>query len=358
MPRPIEIGQIQRGRIQSGWIQSGETGNEPSMAQSVGCDPAWPDLEWNRNVRLVETLEDVSESDRGGALSIGNFDGVHQGHAKLLRQLVAMAKRLEGPAVVLTFDPHPVRLLRPAETPPPLTWTRRKADLMADLGVDTVVAYPTDHELLQMTPEEFFNHMVKETFSAKGLVEGPNFYFGRDRAGDVARLRELCDSNQCELEIVQPTLESDSYISSSRIRQLIGDGDVDTVRHWLTQPYRLRGMVVHGASRGRSIGFPTANLDAVETLIPAFGVYGGYAMDRTGKRFPAAIHIGPNPTFAEARPKLEVHLIGFEGSLYGEPLEVDFWFRIRGIVQFTSVDELADQLRQDVAEVQQRLADR
>jgi len=220
-----------------------------------------------------------------------------------------------------------------ASIPPPLTWTNRKADLLAELGVDLVVAYPTDRALLQLTHEEFFNQVVVEQIGAKAMVEGPNFFFGKDRQGNVENLAGLGKQNSIELNIVQPMLESESFISSSRIRDLIRDGNVDAARAMLTRPYRIRGMVTHGAARGGKLGFPTANLDAIDTLVPAMGVYAG----RTylgGRSHWSAIHIGPNPTFGEELPKVESHLLDFDVSIYGETIEVDFVSRLRDIRQF------------------------
>ncbi len=298
-------------------------------------------------MKLIRQIDDFPDSLRGGAITIGNFDGVHRGHAVIVDQLKRFASDLSGPAIVFTFDPHPVRILRPEQTPPPLTWTNRKADLLAELGVDAVFAYPTDLELLQLTYREFFDRIIVQQLGAKAMVEGPNFFFGKGREGNIENLAELCTSSSIQLEIVKPLVETDEFISSSRIRNLIRQGDVDTAREMLTRPYRIRGMVTHGAARGTTIGFPTANLDAIDTLIPAMGVYAGRTYVR-GRSHWSAIHIGPNPTFGEELPKVESHLLEFEGSIYGEAIEVDFVSRIRDIQQFESVDQLTDQLKLDV----------
>jgi riboflavin kinase/FMN adenylyltransferase len=241
-----------------------------------------------------------------------------------------------------------VRLLRPEAAPPPLTWTDRKAELLADLGVDAIVAYPTDEGLLALSPEDFFRRIVREQLQAQAMVEGPNFYFGKGRAGDIRRLGELCVASGMSLEVVEPLTAEGQLVSSSRVRQLIQSGDVDAARQLLTQPYRIRGLVTHGAGRGHKIGFATANIEAIDTLLPAPGVYAGRAI--TGATiWPAAINIGPNPTFGEHALKVEVHLIDYAGSLYGQPLEVDFLSRLREIQPFASVDALKAQLARDVA---------
>ena len=299
-------------------------------------------------MRLLRTLANLPPELRGGAVSIGNFDGVHRGHARLVERLLAKAREVDGPAIVFTFDPHPVRLLRPQATPPPLTWTDRKAQLLGELGISAVVAYPTDEALLELSPEDFFRQIVQERLAARAIVEGPNFQFGHGRAGNVAVLGQLCAAAGMALEIVEPVGVGDGLVSSSRVRQALTAGDVDLARQLLTRPYRVRGMVTHGAGRGAKLGFPTANLEAIDTVLPAQGVYAASAIAPSGI-WPAAVNIGPNPTFGELAVKVEIHLIGFDGSLYGQPLEVDFLSRLRNIRPFESVAALKMQLAHDVA---------
>jgi riboflavin kinase/FMN adenylyltransferase len=303
-------------------------------------------------VKLLRELAELSSTIRGGAVAIGNFDGVHVGHARIVERLLANARQLGGPAVVFTFDPHPVRLLRPAHAPPPLTWTERKAELLTELGVDATIAYPTDEALLRLSPEQFFRHIICATLQAKSMVEGPNFFFGHNRAGNIEVLRQLCDAADIPLEVVPPVTIDGQSVSSSRVRQLIAAGKIDDANRCLTHPYRIRGMVRHGAARGAKIGFPTANVDAIDTLLPGPGVYAGCSQV-AGALWPAAISVGTNPTFGETTLKVEVHLIGYHDSLYGQPLEVDFLARLRDIVQFAGVEELKKQLAADVNAAQQ-----
>jgi len=299
-------------------------------------------------MRLLRSIDDLPADLRGGALSIGNFDGVHRGHAKLVERLLAKARELKGPAIVFTFDPHPVRLLRPESAPPPLTWTDRKAQLLADLGVTAIIAYPTDEALLALSPEEFFNRIVREKLAARAMVEGPNFFFGHNRAGNIETIWQLCQTAAISLEIVPPVDVAGQIVSSSRVRAAVQAGDVDLARELLTRPYRVRGMVTHGAGRGAKLGFPTANLAGIDTLLPAQGVYAARAISTAGT-WPAAINIGPNPTFGEQAVKIEAHLIGFNGSLYGQPLELEFLSRLRSIRPFESVEALKNQLNHDIA---------
>ncbi|MHB1036315.1 MAG: bifunctional riboflavin kinase/FAD synthetase [Pirellulales bacterium] len=298
---------------------------------------------------IFRDLADLPCDMRSGAITIGNFDGVHRGHARIVERLIAKAREVGGPAVVFTFDPHPVRLLRPDMAPPPLTWTDRKAELLAELGVDSMIAFPTDKELLNLTAEEFFQQIVRDKLDARAMVEGPNFFFGRQRRGTIDLLKELTIQAGIVLEVVPPLEIDGQYVSSSRVRRLVAEGAVEAARHLLTRPYRIRGMVTHGAGRGgKLLGYPTANVEAIDTLLPEVGVYAGEAIIDAA-RWPAAISIGPNVTFGEGVLKVEVHVIDFHGSLYGRPLEVDFLARLRDIQPFDSLDALKAQMGRDVA---------
>jgi len=306
-------------------------------------------------VKLICNLNDLPAELAGGAMTIGNFDGVHRGHAVIMKQLVSRAAETGGAAVAFTFDPHPAALLRPGSTPPPLSWLERKAALLGELGVDALLAYPTSRELLNLSPDEFFQQIVVDRMHARAVVEGPNFFFGRNRAGDTTMLKTLCQQTGIALDIVQPLEIGGDLISSSRIRKIIAAGDVQQAATLLTRPYRIRGQVETGAGRGRGIGFPTANLGGIQLLQPGPGVYAATVHGVAGNSaspspgWPAAVNIGPAPTFGEEASKVEVHLIGFEGDLYGQTLEVDFHVRLREIRAFNSVAELQQQLQSDIA---------
>ena len=287
---------------------------------------------------------------RGGYVSIGNFDGVHRGHQSIVSVLVAQARQAGVTAAVLTVDPHPIHLLRPQHAPPSLSTIDRKAELLQGCGVDCVIAYPTDEALLDLTPEQFFERIIRSELNVLGLVEGPNFFFGRDRAGDIETLHSLCDGAGLSLDVVPALQFGDRMVSSSAIRSDIAAGRVSHAVDLLGHPYRLQGNVVKGAERGSVLGFPTANLEQIETLLPADGVYAGMAQV-SGTSLAAAVNIGHNPTFDEAMRKVEVHLIDFNGDLYGERLEVDLFERVRDIVQFDSVEALKQQLLNDVEQV-------
>lgn len=297
----------------------------------------------------LENLAEVAARLRGGYLAVGNFDGVHRGHSSLLGRLRDRAHAAGAKAIALTFDPHPVALLRPEHAPVPLVWTARKVALLEEAGADDVGVFHTGAWLLGLTAREFFDRVIVGQFGARGMVEGPNFAFGRDRGGDATLLAGWCESAGLDFAVVPPDESGGALISSSRIRKLLAEGGADEAARLLGRPHRIRGLVTHGAGRGAGLGFPTANLDEVDTMIPADGVYAAHArVDGHGPAVPAACHIGPNVTFGEQIRKVEAHLIGFDGDLYGRTIELDFLRRLRPTRPFAGLDELLAQIRADV----------
>jgi riboflavin kinase/FMN adenylyltransferase len=291
-------------------------------------------------------LDDVANC-QNGFVSIGNFDGVHRGHQSMIAALIRNAREHKAPAIVFTFDPHPIALLRPGQSPPPLSTTERKIERLSQCGVDGVIVYPTDQGLLQLTPREFFDRIVLGRLKARGLVEGPNFFFGHNRAGNIDTLREFCAAAGIELAIVPPVVVGDHLVSSSEIRRLIADGRVREAGNLLGATYRVSGTVVRGAERGRTIGFPTANLEGIRTVLPRDGVYAGRAL--VGSTwFAAGINIGLSPTFADQERKFEVHLIDFAGDLYGCRVAVELAERLRDTVRFDGIESLKTQLAIDI----------
>ena len=303
---------------------------------------------------LVKGWESI-ELVQGGYASIGNFDGVHRGHQAMLNVLISRARSDNVPAVAVTFDPHPISLLKPDAAPPALTTIEHRAELLGRYGVDVTLVLPTDRHLLSLTAEEFFDTIIRGRLQARGLVEGPNFFFGRNRSGNITTLRSLCGTHGLSFDVAPPATVDEQLVSSSVIRSLLETGDLAHAVRLLGHPYRLSGMVGQGAQRGRLLGFPTANLTDVVTLVPANGVYAGWALvDQS--RHAAAIHIGPNPTFAEGVRKIEVHLLDFQGDLYGRMLDVDIVDRVRNVVRFASVDDLKTQLQRDIQTVRSMTA--
>jgi riboflavin kinase/FMN adenylyltransferase len=301
----------------------------------------------------VITLEDFSEVParlRGAYLAVGNFDGVHRGHTHLIARLRADADAAGAPAVALTFDPHPVALLRPEKAPVPLLWTERNAELLLEAGATEVGVFHTGPWLLGLSAREFFERVVLGQFAARGMVEGPNFAFGRDRGGGARLLAGWCREAGLAFEVVEPSEVDGALVSSSRVRAALAEGRAVEAARMLGRPHRVRGLVTHGAARGAGLGFPTANLDGIDTLIPADGVYATLAyLDGQGPPLPSATHVGPNATFGEQDRKVEAHLIDFDGDLYGRTVHLDFLERLRPTRKFEGLDDLLGQIRDDVA---------
>ncbi len=268
----------------------------------------------------------------------------------MLATLVERAHARSVPAVALTFDPHPTELLRPGTAPPRLTTIKHRGNLLQQYGVDCVIVLPTTHKFLGMTAEEFFHTFVRTELQARGLVEGPNFYFGKNRSGSITVLRGFCNASNLTLDVVSPVVVDEQLVSSSVIRSLVEAGDIGESVRLLGHPYRLTGTVCRGAGRGGTLGFPTANLDDIETLIPGNGVYAA-TVELNQRRLAAAVNIGPNPTFGESARKVEVHLLDLREDLYGMLIDVDFIRQIRPVVRFASAEELVQQLGHDIAEV-------
>lgn len=298
-------------------------------------------------LRLVRPNASLDPDLQRRVLAIGNFDGVHLGHRHLLDQLLRMAVMHRVQPLLVTLDPPPLHWLAPDRCPKPLTTLARRAQLAEAAGIRDTVALITSPDLLQMEAEAFFQQVILEQFQAVGLVEGPNFQFGKDRRGTPELLRQWCEERGLALEIIERQGEAGQMISSSRIRQALSEGKIESANQWLGYPYRLEGKVAAGARRGRQLGFPTANMSEVPLLIPAEGVYAGHATTALGT-YPSAIHIGPNPTFGDQDRKIEVHLLDFQGDLYGQTIAIDLVARLRGIVRFEDATALQKQLQQDI----------
>ncbi len=290
---------------------------------------------------------------RHGVVSIGNFDGVHRGHQIMARTVALRARELGVPAVIMTFDPHPTVLLAPDRIPPQLTTISQRARLLEECGIDCVIAYPTDRNLLQLEPDEFFQLIVRDELEARGIIEGPNFHFGHRRAGSIETLRGLCSAHNVRLQVLEPVADDTGWlVSSTDVRKAIAAGKMRDAEELLGRPYSVTGVVGSGAQRGRQLGFPTANLEDIVVMLPPDGVYAGTVELQEGRRV-AAIHIGPNVTFGELAKKVEVHLLDFAGDLYGQELEVTLVERVRGTQKFDGVESLRRQMEADIARVRE-----
>lgn len=270
----------------------------------------------------------------------------------MLAALRSLAAEMGCPSVAITFEPHPIQVLRPNSAPPLITTVGDRSRLILDTGVDRVFRLPVSPDLLRMSAELFFDQLLLKRFAIRGIVEGPNFMFGHGRGGNVDSLREMCAQAGVVCRIVSLTRPHGRELSSSVIRKCLESGQVAEAADLLGRTYSLTGTVIRGEGRGTSLGVPTANLLGVETIVPGQGVYAAIA-ETDGDRWPAAVSIGPNPTFGGDQQKLECHLLGFDGDLYGRELTIEFVDRLRDLSRFGTVDELRARIQGDIQRVRQ-----
>jgi riboflavin kinase/FMN adenylyltransferase len=343
---------------------------------------AWGCYERSMQVRRWHGLDDVPADWGRSVVTIGVFDGVHRGHQTIVGRAAELARETGLPVVVITFDPHPDEVVRPGTHPPLLLSPKRRAELLAGLGVDAVMVLPFTLALSQMSPDDFVQSVLVERLHAARVVVGENFRYGHKARGDVALLDELGDKYDFTAEGV-PLVANGEAISSTFVRERLAAGDVETAAAALGRPHRVEGVVVRGHQRGRALGFPTANLETPPyTAIPSDGVYAGwlecFPVDRGERasnaaasnaaasnaaassagsaaegppetRWPAAISIGTNPTFEGAERSVEAYALDRDDlDLYGEHVAVDFAVRIRDTLKFDSVEALVAEMRRDV----------
>jgi riboflavin kinase / FMN adenylyltransferase len=300
-------------------------------------------------------LDDVPDGWGPSVVTIGEFDGVHRGHQRVVGRAVEAAAQLGLPVVVVTFDPHPDEVVRPGSHPPFLCSARRRAQLLAGLGADAVCVLPFTREFSQLGPDEFVRAVLVDRLHAARVVEGEDFRFGHRAAGDVALLTELGEKYEF-VTVGEPLLADDGVrISSTGIRAALAAGDVAAAARDLGRPHRVEGVVVRGKQRGRALGFPTANLETVpHTAIPGDGVYAGWLASLGGdgeelERWPAAISVGTNPMFDGTERTVEAHALDRDDlDLYGTHAAADFAARLRGQERFGTVDDLVAQMHSDI----------
>jgi riboflavin kinase/FMN adenylyltransferase len=310
-------------------------------------------------VRRWHGLDDVPADWGRSVVTIGVFDGVHRGHQSIVSRAAGLARDLGLPEVVITFDPHPDEVVRPGTHPPLLSSPKRRAELLAGLGVDAVMVLPFTLELSRMGPDEFVQSVLVDRLHAARVIVGENFRFGHRARGDVALLKELGEKYDFEAEGV-PLVANGETISSSYVRERLAVGDVEAACEALGRPHRVEGVVVRGRQRGRTLGFPTANLETLPyTAIPSDGVYAGWLESfplrpADESRWPAAISIGTNPTFEGVERSVEAYALDRDDlDLYGEHVAVDFAARIRDTLKFDSVDALIEEMHRDVAKARE-----
>jgi riboflavin kinase/FMN adenylyltransferase len=285
---------------------------------------------------------------RNPVVAIGNFDGVHRGHQAIFAIVREQALDHAGESVVLTFEPHPVKVLAPDMAPALITTYQRKLELIAERGIEVAVVQPFDQAFAAMSADRFIREGLVDALGARAVVIGYNFTFGHDRAGTPDMLRAAGATHGFAVTVVPPLSFDGLVVSSTKVREFVLEGRVDSATRVLGREFELAGIVVRGAGRGRKIGVPTANLQPEGELVPRGGVYVGHVR-RGGERLPAVINVGINPTFVDGGVQtIEGHILDFDDDLYGERLTFEFHQRLRAEQRFSGVAELVARIRLDI----------
>jgi riboflavin kinase / FMN adenylyltransferase len=286
--------------------------------------------------------------DRGSVVTVGTFDGVHNGHQEVLREVARRADRAGRRSVVVTFDPHPLRVVRPEAAPPLLTTPQERKLLLAATGVRHAAMLRFTPALQQLSARSFVQQILFGRLALKELVLGHDHAFGRGREGSLETMREMGAELGFAVDVVEPVHLGDGPISSTRVRRALSSAELDEAKRLLGRPYSLVGTVIPGESRGRTLGFPTANLrlDHPDKLLPAHGIYAVRGAFRR-EWHPGLLHLGPRPVFPGSPPTVELYVMDWTGDIYGERVEVEFVARLREVLPFDSVDALIQQMRRD-----------
>ncbi len=306
-------------------------------------------------MKIARCLSQLVPPPGGTVVTIGNFDGVHLGHREIFRRVVTGARERQAAAAVITFEPHPLRLLAPEKAPPRINTPEEKVRLIRASCIDLLVILPFNRKLAALAAADFINGILVGRLGVRHLVIGYDYAFGRNREGDAAFLAAAAKRHGFTLEVLEPLRAGSEVYSSTRIRQTLLRGDVNGVVGVLGRHFTLDGRVVGGAGRGRRLGFPTANLVTAKELLPREGVYA--VRVRHGRRmYDAVVNLGRRPTFAGAEPTLEIHLLDFTGDLYGARLRLYFVERLRDVQRFPSVEALQAAVKADIERARPLLA--
>lgn len=302
---------------------------------------------WVDIMKIVRGIKNIPDPISHPVVAIGNFDGAHVGHQVIFRRTAERAREIKGTAVVLTFEPHPLKVIAPEKVPPLLTTFRKKMDLIAQCGIDMTICADFTRQFADQRPREFARNILVDTIGAKEVIVGFDYAFGKGREGTIAYLKKMGDEMGFAVHVIEPVKVGDQLVSSSRVRELIEEGDIETAAEFLGRPYSLAGPVIAGYKTGGKIGFPTANIDTRHVQVPGTGVYAVY-ITHENRRFPGVANVGFNPTFHRDRLIVEVHILEFDEKIYGQEIEVLFIKRLRDEIEFRSADELVAQIKKDI----------
>ncbi len=307
-------------------------------------------------MRVFHGIDGLEGKLKNPAITIGNFDGVHKGHQTLFQRVKQCAEELNGESAVVTFDPHPLKVLSPDKVLSFITSHRQKLDLIASCGIDATIVIPFDHEFSRMSASEFVKTVIVEKIGARAIVVGPDYRFGHGREGGIPYLKQLGAQYGFKVETVSGTTMNHTVVSSTAIRQMIVNGNIREANKLLGRFFEVSGTVISGRKRGVKLGFPTANIQMPPLASPPPGVYVIEA-EVEGKRYGGAANLGYNPTFGDTELTLEAHLFDFDRDIYGKVITIRFIDRLRDEKRFSGPDELAAQIGHDVDTAKKMLAE-
>ena len=314
-------------------------------------------------MEIISGIENLKRPFRNPVVTLGNFDGVHLGHQKIFKRIKEEASKIDGEGVVITFEPHPLKVLAPEKFLPLLTPFRKKMMLIERSGIETVLCIEFSLAFSEISPFEFIKNNLVEKVKVKKVIIGYNYHFGKGQRGDVQTLKDAGKVFSFEVEVMEPLKVGQTIVSSSMIRDLIQRGEVEEASKLLGRDYPIIGKVVEGAKRGQTLGFPTANLEISDGLYPKAGVYAVEVVWHQ-QRFNGLANVGLNPTFlpeqtGKGKPiSLEVYILDFNRDIYGEEIEADFKRRIRDEVRFKSPSHLIIQIQKDIQWAQENVFSR
>jgi len=299
-------------------------------------------------MKIIVDLKDLEGPLRNPVLTIGNFDGVHKGHLALFEKVKERANAIGGQSAVMTFEPHPIRVMKPGNGPPLITPTKQKLDLMGNSGVDVIFCIPFTHQFAAISAQDFVQDILLDKIGIKEIVVGYDYTFGHERQGNVSLLRSMGDELGFRVHVVGPLHVNHTLVSSTSIRKLVQEGDLSEAKKLLGRDYQISGTVIKGANRGgRLLGFPTANLNLIDELIPNRGVY-AVSVIMDAKTHNGVANIGYNPTFGNNALSVETHLLDFSEDILGKTIKINFLQRLRDEKTFNTINELSDQIAQDI----------
>jgi len=296
---------------------------------------------------LITDLDKIKKRFDSSIITIGNFDGLHLGHQELIKKIIQRAEETASLSMVVTFRPHPLKILAPEKCPPLISIYEEKIRLLEQLGIDVLVKIPFSLDFAAMEPRDFVKDILCGLLGAKEIFVGYNYRFGKGRKGDIRLLRELGEEFGFVVREIEQVSLNGEVISSTRIRQLLKNGDVGDAAKFLGRPYALCGIVVKGDGRGRGLGFPTANIASRHAIIPSNGVYAVKLFVRD-KYYNGVVNIGMRPTFDARTLAIEVHIFDFDEDIYGEEITVSFMRKIREEKKFGSAEALINQISADI----------